>query len=156
LVDPSEVLPVPESICDAAGTESPLESRSSDLADIAYPKVKSTPLYRPSPTSVGTAIVLTSFFFAGLHYAQWPAPIPIFLLALGLGLVYHRTGSLLAVICMHAVFNASSTLALIYALMMGVTESEEEKVPPPAIQRDAPEGKVKPLAFDVARRPDWV
>ena len=56
--------------------------------------------YRPrSPFWTGVAIVLTSLIFAALHAAQWPAPIPLFLLAVGLGVVYQRTGSLLAPIC---------------------------------------------------------
>ena len=40
-------------------------------------------------------------FFAAMHLPQWPAPIAIFLLSMGLGACYQRTGSLLAAITMH-------------------------------------------------------
>src|SRR5262249_2958108 len=74
--------------------------------------------YRPrSAFWTGTAIALTSLMFAALHAAQWPAPIPLFLLAVGLGVVYQRTGSLIAPICMHAVFNAFSTLMLFFVAL---------------------------------------
>ena len=66
--------------------------------------------YRPhSARAAGTAIVLTSLLFALLHAPQWPAPIPLFILSVGLGIVIYRTGSLLSAICMHAFFNGVST-----------------------------------------------
>ena len=108
----------------------------------ALPKPKSSSPPLPSPISAAAGIVLTSLIFAGLHVGQWPAPIPIFVLALGLGLIYHRTGSLLAVICMHAVFNASSTLALIYALLIGAPELGQKNVPTPTFEQSAPVPKV--------------
>jgi membrane protease YdiL (CAAX protease family) len=154
LTDWSEVPATEKTGPDAASLKWLPEEKPLDMPGVGLSKPTNPPNHPPSPRSVSISILLTSFIFGGLHYAQWPAPIPIFLLALGLGLVYHRTGSLITVICMHAVFNASSTLALIYALMIGVPGTEEEKVPPPAIQRDAPEGNVKPRAFDVDRRPD--
>ena len=61
----------------------------------------------------GLPIVLTSLAFASLHATQWPAPLAIFLLSMALGVLYHRTGSLLAVITMHATFNGFSTLLLL-------------------------------------------
>ena len=56
-------------------------------------------LQRPWP-----AIVLTSILFASIHpYAShWPS---LFMLALGLGYSYERSGSLLRPIFMHALFN---------------------------------------------------
>jgi membrane protease YdiL (CAAX protease family) len=63
--------------------------------------------------SAGLPIVLTSLAFASLHATQWPAPLAIFLLSMALGALYHRTGSLLAVITMHATFNGFSTLLLL-------------------------------------------
>lgn len=118
------------------------------------PKSKTSTPQLPSPISAGPAIIVTSLIFASLHAGQWPAPIPIFFLALGLGLVYYRTGSLLAVICMHAVFNASSTLALIFALLAGVPAGGDRKVPPPAIERNMAVEKVKPGAQNVDQQPD--
>ncbi|WP_437206431.1 CPBP family intramembrane glutamic endopeptidase [Planctomicrobium sp. SH664] len=49
-------------------------------------------------------IVLTSLIFACAH--GFPDSIGIFVLALGLGYVYHRSRSVLAVMLMHSLFNA--------------------------------------------------
>ena len=97
---------------------------------------------RSSPGSgigTGVAIVITSFVFAILHAAQWPAPIPLFLLAIGLGVVYQRTGSLIAPICMHAVFNGFSTLMLFYAAL----EQHDQRKPEarPVLERVVPAEK---------------
>lgn len=62
------------------------------------------------------AWVVPALLFAGVHYEQWPAPIPLFPLALALGLLYRRTASLVAPIAMHATFNALSTVVLILAV----------------------------------------
>jgi membrane protease YdiL (CAAX protease family) len=110
--------------------------------------------YSPSPIAAGGAIVLTSLVFASLHAGQWPAPIPIFILALGLGFIYQRTGSLLATISMHAVFNGTSTLMLFFGLLIGVPREAEKKVPPPAVEHNAPVEKVKSLVPGVAPRPE--
>ncbi len=110
--------------------------------------------YPPSPVCVAFAIVITSLIFAGLHAGQWPAPIPIFVLSLGLGFIYHRTGSVLAAICMHALFNGTSTLVLFFALVAGVPVTAEKKVPPPAIERVAPVEKVKSVVSGEDSRTD--
>jgi membrane protease YdiL (CAAX protease family) len=68
---------------------------------------------RGSAGSSSLAIVITSLFFAALHLPQWPAPIAIFLLSLGLGSLYQKTGSLLAVIAMHGTFNGFSTVLML-------------------------------------------
>lgn len=71
------------------------------------------------PSSPGTSrslpIILTSGLFAIVHLPQWPAPIAIFVLSLGLGLVYDRTGSLISSFVMHALFNGVATLLLFQA-----------------------------------------
>ncbi len=59
------------------------------------------------------ANVAASLLFAGMHFGQWPAPIPLFALSLGLGEVYRRSGSLVAPIVMHACFNGLSTATLL-------------------------------------------
>lgn len=87
--------------------------------------VEKTPRSR---TAAGAGIVLSSMIFAGLHADQWPAPIALFLLALGLGYIYERTGSLLAPICMHAVFNGFATLML-FLVALSPTPPEKPAAP---------------------------
>jgi membrane protease YdiL (CAAX protease family) len=108
--------------------------------------------YRPrSPARTGTAIVLTSLFFALLHWQQWPAPIPLFLLAVGLGVVYQRTGSLIAPICMHAIFNAFSTLMLFLVALQG--PEKEKPAARPVLEHATPVEKSKAGNSDVGPGP---
>ena len=62
------------------------------------------------------ANVAVSLVFAALHGAVWPTPIPIFFLSLGLGLLYQRTGGILAPIALHMTFNGVSTLLMFLSL----------------------------------------
>lgn len=75
-------------------------------------------------------IALTSAAFAVAHSAQWPAPIPIFVLSLALGVIYQRTGSLTASFVVHALFNGFSTLLLFWALTHNGGDVAKD-VPPP-------------------------
>jgi len=61
-------------------------------------------LGRPWP-----AILLTSVLFATVHgnVTHWPA---LFVLSLGLGYAYEKSGSLLRPLFMHAMFNGISIL----------------------------------------------
>jgi membrane protease YdiL (CAAX protease family) len=81
-------------------------------------------------------VVLTAAFFAIVHFPQWPAPIAIFLLSLGLGSLYQSTGSLAASFTMHALFNAFSTLILFYVAFSG--PPHDLKRPEPPIKKMAP------------------
>ncbi|MDX1964466.1 MAG: CPBP family intramembrane glutamic endopeptidase [Pirellulales bacterium] len=58
------------------------------------------------------AIVLTSLVFALMHLGQGPAPIPIFFLSLGLGLLFELTGRLWPGIVVHLMLNLTSTILL--------------------------------------------
>lgn len=108
--------------------------------------------YRPrSPVATGAAIILTSLIFAGLHATQWPAPIPLFVLAIGLGVVYQRTGSLLAPICMHAVFNGFSTLMLFHVALQPAAPGKPEARP--VLEHVTPAEKVKGVSPDVGPTP---
>ena len=100
--------------------------RADDLLGNSAPK--------KAPDSPGAvkAIVITSLFFAAVHGAQWPAPIPIFVLSLVLGAVYYRTGSLIASICLHGAFNGWSTLVMFVLLLAG-SEVDKNKVPKEAM-----------------------
>ena len=66
----------------------------------------------PRPTC-WLSILLSSFFFAILHLgAGWASVIPLFLFAIGLGLLYQRTGRLFPCIVMHMTLNAFTMLML--------------------------------------------
>jgi hypothetical protein len=54
------------------------------------------------------AIIFTSILFALVH-PLWMSPL-IFLLALGLGYIYERTGILWASVTVHLLFNSTETL----------------------------------------------
>jgi len=75
-------------------------------------------------------IVITSAIFAALHLPQWPAPLAIFFLSMGLGTVYQRTGSLFASFILHALFNGFSTTLMFVAVL--ISQSSTPKLPPPA------------------------
>ena len=75
-------------------------------------------------------IVLASALFAAVHYPQWPTPIPLFCLAMTMGLLAWKTRSLAAAIVVHALFNATSTLALI-AMQLVPTPPNPPPVPSP-------------------------
>jgi len=66
-----------------------------------------------SPAASTLAIIVTSALFATMHLPQWPAPIAIFLLSMGLGTLYQRTGSLLSSIVMHGTFNGFNTVLML-------------------------------------------
>ena len=58
------------------------------------------------------AILASSALFALMHISQGAAPIPLFVLALGLGYVYARTGRVLPCIVVHVLLNACSLAML--------------------------------------------
>jgi len=62
-------------------------------------------------------VVLTSGFFALVHFPQMPAPFAIFVLSVALGILYERTGSLVASFVLHALFNGFNTTLVVFALM---------------------------------------
>jgi membrane protease YdiL (CAAX protease family) len=62
------------------------------------------------------AIVLSSLLFAAMHFTSWPAPLPLFVLSVTLGFLACRTGSLVAPITLHAVFNGVMMAVLVTSL----------------------------------------
>ena len=59
------------------------------------------------------ALYGTALLFAMSHANVWPAPIPLFLLALGLGWLAQRTQSLLGAMIWHALFNGVACVELL-------------------------------------------
>lgn len=68
------------------------------------------PLVRWPGKRTGRAIWSSSVLFAAVHSAVWPSPIPLFVLALGLGYLTARTRSWLPAAIAHGLFNLVSTL----------------------------------------------
>lgn len=101
-----ELQPV-EQVADAWVEDAPYRPSASE-----FQPPKPAPVSR-SPGFSTTAILMTSYCFAAMHLPQWPSPIGIFLLSLALGAVYQKTGSLIASITMHGVFNGFSTVGLL-------------------------------------------
>lgn len=77
-----------------------------------------------------TALVVPAALFAIVHFGQWPAPLPLFVLAIALGLLYRRTKSIIAPIAAHATFNGLSTVGMIVVVLI-LPQVEPEDVPIP-------------------------
>jgi membrane protease YdiL (CAAX protease family) len=101
--------------------DAPVSGEASGRADLA-----GGPLLR----SGWLAIVVTSLLFGAVHAPQWPSPIPLFVLALVIGAVYQRTGSLVAAVFIHATFNGLSTLAMFAALLAAEIAPKKTDIPP--------------------------
>ena len=67
------------------------------------------------------AIIITSVLFAGLHVGQGAAYIPLFFLALALGYVTKKTGSIWPAIIMHVSLNSLSTITLAWTYLQSTT-----------------------------------
>ena len=105
-------------VAPAAPSESFLELDEPADGPLVVPQpVTSRPAH---PTLLLLPNVITSIIFAELHAPQWPAPLPLFILSMGLGVLYKRTGSLWAPIALHASFNGLSTIALMLAVWSGL------------------------------------
>lgn len=70
----------------------------------------------PSRAAEALAIVACSTLFAVMHVSHGPAPIPLFVLALGLGYLYARTGRVLPCIVVHVLLNGCSLAVLLIDL----------------------------------------
>src|SRR5262249_16941206 len=59
-------------------------------------------------------ILVSSILFAAVHGSVLPTPVALFPLGLCLGYLAFRTGSLVAPVTLHALFNAVACLTLLY------------------------------------------
>ena len=66
-------------------------------------------------------ILVSSACFALIHWGQGLAPIPLFVLALGLGYLFRQTGSLIACITVHFLLNFYSMLVFTVMILLGET-----------------------------------
>src|SRR5262249_54577062 len=64
-------------------------------------------------TPFGTACYSTSLLFATMHASAWPSPVPLFVLALGLGWLAQRTQSIVGPVVLHALFNGIACAELL-------------------------------------------
>lgn len=88
------------------GAPKPVDPHTDEFDEVKPPNGRNAAAEWPG-------IILTSALFAAVHYHQWPTPIPLFVLAMVMGVLRWRTGSLLAPIIVHALFNATSTLGML-------------------------------------------
>lgn len=94
----------------------PLESLDST-------QIMTIPIDRPTELVVRPAfaprwpIVASAAIFAAAHAGHGPDPIPIFLLALALGYLYHQTHRLLPSLALHACFNGYSVVLVAIQLL---------------------------------------
>jgi membrane protease YdiL (CAAX protease family) len=70
-------------------------------------------VWATSRTPLDPAIFGTSLLFACIHTSVWPTPMPLFVLALGLGELAQRTRSLVGPIVLHSLFNGISCVQLL-------------------------------------------
>ena len=66
-------------------------------------------------------ILVSSACFALIHWGQGLAPIPLFVLALGLGYLFRQTGSLIACITVHFLLNFYSMFVFTVMILLGET-----------------------------------
>jgi membrane protease YdiL (CAAX protease family) len=59
------------------------------------------------------AVLASAALFAAFHAHVWPSPVPLVVLAVGLGYLYLRTSSLVGPVVVHAMFNAVSAIYLL-------------------------------------------
>ena len=66
-------------------------------------------------------ILISSSCFALIHWGQGLAPIPLFVLAVGLGYLFRQTGSLIACITVHFLLNFYSMFVFTVMILLGET-----------------------------------
>jgi hypothetical protein len=93
---------------DSENPLSPITANSPAILDdddrLAGPRMNTNPGVWP--------VIISSIVFALMHWSHGPDPIPLFLLALGLGFIYRQTHRILPCIIVHFLLNLCSLTAL--------------------------------------------
>ena len=92
----------------------PTEPYASPTAQGSYPHSRDGQRSAASWPILGSA-----FVFALLHYSHGPDPIPLFVLAVGLGYLYRQTHRVLPCIVVHFLLNSCSLGALCLSVYFG-------------------------------------
>jgi membrane protease YdiL (CAAX protease family) len=71
-------------------------------------------VYRLSRATAWPALFAASTLFAAVHSFAWPSPVPLFVMALGLGWLAQRTRSLAGPMVLHGLFNAVNCAILFW------------------------------------------
>jgi membrane protease YdiL (CAAX protease family) len=64
-------------------------------------------------------VLLSAALFAGLHWSHGPDPIPLFVLAVGLGYLYQQTHRFLPCVVVHFLLNGCTMAILLVELLAG-------------------------------------
>lgn len=88
--------------------KAPLSSKNADRCDSKAEVTGAMGSWEPVSY---WPIFAASILFASMHMGQGAAPVPLFLLSLGLGYLYRQTGSLIPCIVVHMILNGMTLLA---------------------------------------------
>jgi membrane protease YdiL (CAAX protease family) len=94
----------------------------------------SIPSEPPPRSQVRLMLWGQAMLFTAFHSPVWPTPIPLLVLALGLGWLALRTNSLLAPIVVHILFNSVASVYLLASdewLLIGPVQPAPPAPPPP-------------------------
>ncbi|TWU66782.1 CPBP family intramembrane glutamic endopeptidase [Crateriforma conspicua] len=101
----------------------PTDPTPTNPVQWVYQPIPGRPEPPPPPADAGGfrpadwPIVVTSLFFALLHFGQGLAPVPLFFLSLALGYLYRQTGNITASIVVHMVLNSLTMIVTFVTLM---------------------------------------
>jgi membrane protease YdiL (CAAX protease family) len=83
------------------------------MAGVVLAHGRFAPRSRRFPLRPTSALLASATLFGVMHAAVWPSPIPLVVLAVGLGWVVLRTKSLTPAVVAHGLFNAVSAVHLL-------------------------------------------
>jgi membrane protease YdiL (CAAX protease family) len=108
------VLSRERSLLAALKGEQPLWLELIPVAVLGLAAVVYALLLRRSPSEPAAGLFASAVLFAWIHARVWPSPVPLLWLALGLGWLRWRSGSLVGPIVCHAAFNAIACAAMLW------------------------------------------